>query len=147
MKKLIIFLILMININLFASLKYEDITPEHWAYTSIESLVDKGIIVQDTFKFNGKSPISRYDFAVDLTRTLDYINLQKANKIDLNILESLMLEFSDEINKIGYDANTFNARLNSTNESIELLRARIKDNELTIQELTKRVEALENKIN
>ena len=38
---------------------------------------------------------------MDLSRALNYVDLKKANKQDLNILESLMLEFSNELNKIG----------------------------------------------
>lgn len=145
MKKIILLTFIM-TINLFAALKYEDISSENWAYTSIESLVNKGIIVENTFKFNGEKPLSRYDFAVDLSRALNYVDLKKANKQDLNILESLMLEFSNELNKIGFDSSTFNARLNTTNETIELLRARVTENEKLIQDLKKRVESLEEKI-
>lgn len=143
MKKIILLLII-ININIFAKLKYEDISNEHWAYTSIESLVKKGIIVEDTFKFDGEKPLSRYDFAIDLSRAIDYMDLKKASKEDLDILESLMFEFSNELNKIGFDASTFNTRLNETNETIELLRIRISENEKIIEDLKKRVQALED---
>ena len=73
------------------------------------------------------------------------IDLKKANKEDLNILEALMLEFSQELNKIGFDASTFNGRLDNINETIELLRERVNENEKTIDELKKRIETLENK--
>ena len=64
-------------------------------------------------------------FAENLARSIDYIDLKKANKEDLNILEALMLEFSQELNKIGFDASTFNGRLDNINETIELLRERV----------------------
>lgn len=129
----------------FAEVKYEDLDKEHWAYSSVNSLSEKGILNGNRFKFDGNSPINRYDFAYALARTIDYINLNKANKEDLNILQSLMLEFSQELNKIGFDASTFNNRLNTTDETIEILRARINENETTINELKKRVESLEEK--
>ena len=56
-----------------------------------------------------------------------------------------MLEFSQELNKIGFDASTFNGRLDNINETIELLRERVNENEKTIDELKKRIETLENK--
>ena len=145
MKYIILINMLIFSIA-FADVKYEDVSPEHWAYSSINSLSEKGILTTNRFKFDGNSPVTRYDFAYTLARAVDHIDLTKANKEDLNILESLMLEFSQELNKIGFDASTFNSRLNTTDETIEILRARINENEKTINELKKRVETLENKI-
>ena len=56
-----------------------------------------------------------------------------------------MIYFSQELNKIGFDASTFNGRLDNINETIELLRERVNENEKTIDELKKRIETLENK--
>ncbi|WP_410207565.1 S-layer homology domain-containing protein [Fusobacterium sp.] len=144
MKYIILINMLIFSIT-FADVKYEDVSPEHWAYSSINSLSEKGILTANRFKFDGNSPLTRYDFAYNLARAVDYIDLTKANKEDLNILESLMLEFSQELNKIGFDASTFNSRLNTTDETIEILRARINENEKTINDLKKRVEILEDK--
>lgn len=125
--------------------KFEDLNKEHWAYKSINSLVERGILKENKYKFNGNEALTRYDFAENLARSIDYIDLKKANKEDLNILEALMLEFSQELNKIGFDASTFNGRLDNINETIELLRERVNENEKTIDELKKRIETLENK--
>ena len=100
---------------------------------------------ENKYKFKGNEALTRYDFAENLARSIDYIDLKKANKEDLNILEALMLEFSQELNKIGFDASTFNGRLDNINETIELLRERVNENEKTIDELKKRIETLENK--
>lgn len=145
MLKYIILLFMLIFGSAFAEVNYEDVSRDHWAYSSIHSLAEKGILTDNRFKFDGNQPLSRYDFAYTLARAMDHVDLTKANKEDLNILESLMLEFSQELNKIGFDASTFNNRLNTTNETIELLRARVTENEKTITELKKRVEALEDK--
>lgn len=128
-----------------ADTKFEDLNKEHWAYNAINSLVEKGIIKENRYRFDGNEPTSRYEFAEGLVRTIDYLDLKKANKEDLNILEALMLEFSQELNKIGFDASTFNERIDNINETIELLRERVNENEKTIEELKKRVETLENK--
>ena len=135
---------LMLTSMTFAETKFEDLNKEHWAYKSINSLVERGILKENKYKFNGNEALTRYDFAENLARSIDYIDLKKANK-DLNILEALMLEFSQELNKIGFDASTFNGRLDNINETIELLRERVNENEKTIDELKKRIETLENK--
>lgn len=143
--KYILVLMLTIFSLTFADVKFEDLNKEHWAYSSINSLVEKGIIKQNQYKFRGNEPLTRYEFAENLARSIDYLDLKKANKEDLNILEALMLEFSQELNKIGFDASTFNGRLDNMNETIELLRERVNENEKTIDELKKRIETLENK--
>ena len=61
----------------FAALGYEDLNKEHWAYSSVENLVKKGIIKENSYKFNGEDPVSRYEFAYDLSKMLDKIELDK----------------------------------------------------------------------
>lgn len=141
----IIILLITLSSFLFADTKFEDLNKEHWAYKSINSLVEKGIIKENRYKFNGNEPVTRYEFAEGLARSVDYMDLKKANKEDLNILEALMLEFSQELNRIGFDASTFNGRLDNMNETIELLRERVNESEKLIDELQKRIEALEDK--
>lgn len=136
-----------VSFNLcYSQLNYEDISKEHWAYSSIENLVNRGIIKENTYKFNGNEPLSRYDFAYNLSQTLNTIDLEKANKGDLDILQALILEFSKELNKIGFDTKTYNAKIENINETVELLRKRIDENEKIIDQLLKRVEKLEEKI-
>ena len=140
--KYIIILMLILSSILFAENKFEDLNEEHWAYPEVQALIDKGIIVENRYKCE---PMSRYEFAFNLSRALDYVDLKKANKEDLNILESLMFEFSQELNKIGFDSSTFINRIDVINETIDLLRERVNENERTISDLKKRVEALEDK--
>jgi peptidoglycan hydrolase CwlO-like protein len=136
-----------ISFNLsYSQLNYEDVSKEHWAYSSIENLVNKGIIKENTYKFNGNEPLARYDFAYSLSQVLNTIDLEKANKEDLDILQALILEFSKELNKIGFDTKTYNAKIENINETVELLRKRIDENEKIIDQLLKRVEKLEEKI-
>lgn len=142
----IISLFFIISFSLFAQLKYEDISKEHWAYSNINSLVEKGILKENRFNFDGTKSLTRYDFAYTLSRTLDYIDLNKASKNDLEILETLISEFSQELNKIGFDATTFNSRINNVNENIEILKNRVSENEKTIEALKERINKLENKL-
>lgn len=130
----------------YSELKYEDVNKEHWAYTSIENLVNKGIIKENRYKFNGNEPLSRYDFAYNLSQALKVVELEKASKEDLDILQALILEFSKELNKIGFDTKTYNAKIENIHETVELLRKRVDENEKIIDDLLKRVEKLEEKI-
>ncbi|MHD0319301.1 MULTISPECIES: S-layer homology domain-containing protein [Fusobacterium] len=144
MKKILIVNFMIFNIG-FAALSYEDLNKEHWAYSSIENLVKKGIIKENSYKFNGEDSVSRYEFAYDLSKVLDKVDLEKANKEDLNILEALILEFSKELNKIGFDTETYNSKIDNINETVELLKKRVNENEIVIDQLKKRIEKLENK--
>lgn len=130
---------------LLGDLKYEDVNKEHWAYESIEKLVKKGVIEDNSYKFNGNEPVSRYDFAYNLSKALDKLDGDKMNKRDLKVMESLVSEFSQELNKIGFDANAFNNKISNINETIDLLKKRVDDNEIKINKLMERVEKLERK--
>lgn len=143
--KYVIILLLSLSSLLIADNKFEDLNKDHWAYPQVQSLIDKGIITENRYRFDGNEEMSRYEFAFNLSRALDYVDLKKANKEDLNILESLMFEFSQELNKIGFDSSTFINRIDAINETIDLLRERVNENEKMITELKKRVEALEDK--
>lgn len=145
MRYIVILFLSISSILLAGTTKFEDLNQDHWAYPQVQALIDKGIIKENRFRFDGNEPMNRYEFASSLSRALDYVDLKKANKEDLNILESLMFEFSQELNKIGFDSSTFINRIDVINETIDLLRERINENERTISELKKRVEALENK--
>lgn len=136
-------MLLFLNTLAHATINYEDIPKDHWAYTSVDNLVTKGIIQEDTYLFRGEGNIKRYDFAFYLSRVLNKLELEKANKRDLDTLESLVSEFSTELTKIGYDASTFNTKLENINETIELLKNAIEENQKTIKALEERIKKLE----
>lgn len=142
MTKIFVFLFLL-NIATYSTINYEDIPKDHWAYDSVNILVDRGIIQEDSYFFRGEGNIKRYDFAFYLSRVLNKLELEKANKRDLDTLESLVAEFSTELTKIGYDASTFNAKLENIEETIELLKSAIEENQKTIKNLEERIKKLE----
>ena len=141
--KLILILILMISTVSAADIKYEDLPKDHWAYSSVNNLVIKGIIPQEGYLFKGEGYVKRYDFAFYLSNTLNKLELEKADRRDLKILEGLVAEFSVELTKIGYDTSTFNARINNINETIELLKSAIEENQKAIKVLEDRLKKLE----
>ncbi|MGL5122607.1 MAG: S-layer homology domain-containing protein [Fusobacteriaceae bacterium] len=144
LKKILAIMLIFSNLA-YAANKYEDIPKEHWAYSSVNNLINKGILKQDSYNFRGEEEITRYDFVYYLSKTLNKLDLEKTDKKDLLILESLVSEFAKELTKIGFDTETFNGKINNINETIQLLKATVEDNQLTIAKLKKRLDILENK--
>lgn len=130
----------------YADLKYEDIDKNHWAYNSVEYLVSEGIIEEDSFRFEGNKPLTRYQFAYDLKNALNKIDLEKANKKELDILETLVVNFSNELNKIGFDAQTFEGRVENIEKEIKRLNDIISSNTIQIKKLEDRIKVLENEL-
>lgn len=130
----------------YSDLKYEDVDKNHWAYKSIEKLVNMGIIKEDSFNFEGNKPITRYEFAVELSNVIDTIDIEKANKKELEILETLVVDFSDELNKIGFDAKTFEERVENIEKEIKRLNNVIEENKKIIEKLEERIKVLEKEL-
>lgn len=147
MKKLVIIISFLVCVIVsYGSLKYEDIDKNHWAYKSIEKLVNMGIIKEDSFKFEGNKPITRYEFATELSNVIDRIDIEKANKKELEILETLVIDFSNELNKIGFDAKTFEERVGNIEKEIKRLNNVIEENKKTIEKLEERIKILEKEL-
>ena len=143
MKKLLTLIFVIASVVSYGELKYEDIDKNHWAYKSIEKLVAEGIIEEDSFRFEGNKPLTRYQFAYDLNNALNKIDLEKANKKELEILETLVVDFSNELNKIGFDSKTFDERVENIENEIKTLRELINKNNETIKSLEERIKVLE----
>ncbi len=130
----------------YAELKYEDIDKNHWAYESVQKLVNEGIIEEDSFRFEGNKPLTRYQFAYDLNNALTKIDLEKAGKKELDILEILVVDFSNELNKIGFDAKTFEEKMENTENEIKRLNDTIAANTIYIRKLEERIRVLEKEV-
>ena len=143
MKKLLTLIFVIASVVSYGELKYEDIDKNHWAYKSVEKLVAEGVIEEDSFRFEGNKPLTRYQFAYDLNNALNKIDLEKANKKELEILETLVVDFSNELNKIGFDSKTFDERVENIENEIKTLRELINKNNETIKSLEERIKVLE----
>lgn len=143
MKKLLTLIFVIASVVSYGELKYEDIDKNHWAYKSVEKLVAEGVIEKDSFRFEGNKPLTRYQFAYDLNNALNKIDLEKANKKELEILETLVVDFSNELNKIGFDSKTFDERVENIENEIKTLRELINKNNETIKSLEERIKVLE----
>lgn len=125
--------------------KFNDITKDHWAYKSVQNLIDNKIIDQKSTNFNGNLPLTRYQFAYELSKLLTKINTEKIDKKEIDVLKSVIYDFSAELNEIGFNYSEFNERLGNSEEEIENLRKIIEVNNIKIKELEKKVKELEKK--
>ena len=84
MTNLLFFLLIAVNIfsieTTASSIIFKDITKEHWAYKSIENLSQKGILNINRDIFNGEKGINRFDMAFYLSKTLDRVEQDKADR-------------------------------------------------------------------
>jgi len=98
------------------AVNYVDVTSNHWAYDAVMKLSDLGIltgIVQADGRtyFNGNDPLTRYQTAVILKKTLDYVELNfamqgtvpQAGAVDgtlMSRLEALELALTDSTGRL-----------------------------------------------
>ena len=91
---------------------FADVSQDHWAYEAIRELVQKGIIKgYGDGSFRGNQPMSRYEFALLVTKAL-----QKYDKIDAEnqeLIDKLTAEFSPELNRLGSRIKKVEAKTNS----------------------------------
>jgi len=86
MKKLILVALLavIVAVPVFAQANPAQTVPfDHWAYDAVDQLVQKGIIIgypDGTFK--GDRAMTRYEFAMAISRLLDVVQAQKGDKGD-----------------------------------------------------------------
>ena len=134
MKKILIIFIAMTSIT-FSSEMYDNISNEHWAYRAIENLYINGILTKDSTSFDGDKTINKYDLVYYLSKTLNKIDETKASQSDLLILEHLVYDFSNELNKMGFNSELYIKKIKINEDSISILKERIKSNEVEIKKL------------
>lgn len=151
MKKILqIVLYIYLSVNVFSetvsTLKYTDITSEHWAYKSIENLTKKGILDINSNLFNGEKAINRFDMAYFLSKTLDRIENDKADRADLVVIEHIVYEFSEELSKFGFDSQTYLKKVDSFEAKLEENRVASEENKQGLVKLETRLNNLEKDV-
>ncbi len=145
MKKVIFIFLIIFSVS-FSEIPFKDITDEHWAYRSVENLLDKGILKSDSDIFQGKNEITRYEFAYYLSKTINKVDLEKASRNDMMILENLVYGFSKELNKLSFDSDLYLSKVKIHDEKIDELSAKVEDDRRIIEELQKKIQELEKKV-
>ena len=126
----------------FGSQMYSDISEEHWAYRAIENLYKNGILPKDSASFDGEKKINKYDLVYYLSKTLNKIDETKASQSDLLILEHLVYDFSNELNKIGFNTDLYMKRIKANENKLENMEKRVISNEIEIEKLKAEIEKL-----
>ncbi|MDD2333206.1 MAG: S-layer homology domain-containing protein [Mesotoga sp.] len=116
-----------------AAVNYVDVSSNHWAYDAVMRLSDLGIltgIVQADGRtyFNGNDPLTRYQTAVMLKKTLDYVELNFA--------------MQGTVPQVGAVDGTVMSRL----EALELALTDSTGRLIDTMDLQLRITALENRI-
>ncbi len=141
MKKILLIFIAVASIT-FSSQMYGDISDEHWAYRAIENLYRNGILPKDSTSFDGDKKINKYDLIYYLSKTLNRIDETKASQSDLLILEHLVYDFSNELNKMGFNTDLYIKKIKANEDNIEILKKRVRSNELEIEKLKLELEKM-----
>ena len=68
----IVFIIIGIFSLCYAS-PFEDVPINHWAYNSIKTIINEGIIEKKSNQFNWNHAITRYEFALLVAKAYDRI--------------------------------------------------------------------------
>lgn len=142
LKTLLLFFIIA-TFSLGEDLKFKDISTDHWAYKSVQTLVDNKIIDQKSTNFNGNTPLTRYQFAYELAKLFNKIDTEKINKKEIEVLRSIIYDFSAELNKIGFDYKKFDEELSTTKEDIDTLKQLVEINNKKIKNLELKIKELE----
>lgn len=127
---------------------FNDVPEDHWAYTAVEALRSKGILIgyPDGY-FRGKRTLTRYEFAVALQRALEQVQSMQGEAgpagpagaagpagppgpqgpagitpEDVDALKRLANEFRQELANLGTNLNAVNARLDRLAREVADLR-------------------------
>src|SRR5690554_209348 len=100
-KGLVLLIIFVITFNAFISAAtIADISTDHWAYQSVNTLVDKGLLeLYEDGTFRGSDYVSRNQLAVIVARILEEIEggSVKTSDNDMDLLRKLSVEFQEEL--------------------------------------------------
>ncbi len=147
MKKIyLIFIFISMLISIEAAedkIIYKDIGKEHWAYNSVENLINKGIFSINSEFFNGDQKVSRSEFAVYLSSALNKMDDEKASKDDLLIVENLIYEFSKDLNSYGFNVDKYVAKIKEIEIKLESNKVVNDQNSIKMENLFKRIDELE----
>ena len=98
---------------------FMDVPMNHWAYDAIGQLAAHGILSgypDGTYK--GQQPTTRYELASALARALAVVDMTKASKQDVAMLQKLVIEFKDELDALGVKVAEIDERLSLIEERL-----------------------------
>jgi hypothetical protein len=98
---------------------FSDVSPNHWAYSAIEKLVQKYNIKlgypDNTFK--GNKNLTRYEVAALLANVLEQMSSRKVEQVDIKIIKDLGNDYGSELKT----PEQFNEKIQNLEDQIDLL--------------------------
>ena len=124
---------LFVGVMGFSQLPLKDVPPNHWAYESVKYLLEAGIISGMTDgTFQGTSNTTRYQLAVSLYRTVEYLKTSlpylKAENIaglmtQIDGTKSLVDSLARNVENMGSQVQKVNSQLTAVTNDISELKA------------------------
>lgn len=111
-----------------ASGPFSDVPKGHWAYEAVQKAAEAGILQGWNGRFHGNKVVNRYQMAVVVARMLDRVGVLKANgKVitgqDIANLESLVIEFADELALLNVKVSTLEDTVAGLKKDVDLIKA------------------------
>jgi hypothetical protein len=125
---------------------FDDVPLDHWAYTAVQYLYDKGVLEGDEWgKFNGDDAMTRYEFAVAIARIVDILeDYATAGGYDV---EGEMQELTDDIYAIVEELeDEFSAEIDSIRATLAVHGSKINTLEEDVQETKGAIEGIADKV-
>lgn len=118
-----------------ASAGFIDVPIDHWASEGIQTLVEKGIIIgYPDGTFRGHQPLTRYEMATALDRTVRYF---------ARYLDAMNLLTSEDIATVEARLRRHLEEFRSLGREVQELEQMIEENRKTFQSIESRVTVLE----
>lgn len=103
--------LLFFSVPAFAANPFIDVPAGHWSYEAIETLASRGVALgyQDG-SYKGAQPATRYEIASIVGRALASVDKRRADKQEAELLQRLVLEYSEELAALGVKADALDRR-------------------------------------
>jgi len=111
-----------------ASGPFSDVPMGHWAYDAVSKSAESGILQGWNNRFWGDKTVTRYQMAVVVARMLDRVGVLRSNgKVitaqDIANLESLTIEFADELALLNVKVSTLEDTVASLKKDVDAIKA------------------------
>jgi hypothetical protein len=107
---------------------FSDVPRSHWAYDAVQKAAEAGMLQGWNNRFHGHKVVNRYQMAVVVSRMLDRVGVLRANgKVitaqDIANLESLVIEFADELALLNVKVSTLEDTVAGLKKDVDLIKA------------------------
>lgn len=103
----------------FAANPFMDVPMNHWAYDAVGQLASRGVVSgYPDGSYKGNQPMTRYEMASLVARSLAVVDMEKASKQDVEMLKKLVVEFKDELDALGVKVDKLDGRVAVLEENL-----------------------------